>query len=107
VSGGLDRGLGSGSGVPAAERDRVLLAAVAGGDEAGLRGLVDRHGSGLLAYLTGLAEDGVGEMDASEQARQQREGGDVEVGPLAPPALDDPVHVIGHHLGSIHRQVSS
>jgi len=55
VSGGLDRGLGSG--VPAAEPDRVLLAAVAGGDEAGLRGLVDRHGSGLLAYLTGLVGD--------------------------------------------------
>jgi hypothetical protein len=48
VSGGLDRGLGSGSGVPAAERDRVLLTAVAGGDETGLRGLVGRHGSGLL-----------------------------------------------------------
>jgi RNA polymerase sigma-70 factor, ECF subfamily len=55
VSGGLDRRLGSG--VAAAERDRVLLAAVAGGDEAGLRGLVDRHGPGLLAYLTGLVGD--------------------------------------------------
>jgi RNA polymerase sigma-70 factor, ECF subfamily len=41
----------------AADRDRPLLAAVAAGDEAGLRGLVDRHGSGLLAYLTGLVGD--------------------------------------------------
>jgi hypothetical protein len=53
VSGGLDRGLASGSGVPAAERDRVLLAAVAGGDEAGLRGLVDR----TVLLSTHIVED--------------------------------------------------
>jgi RNA polymerase sigma-70 factor (ECF subfamily) len=47
----------AGAETPAADRDRALLAAVAGGDEAGLRGLVDRHGSGLLAYLTGLVGD--------------------------------------------------
>jgi RNA polymerase sigma-70 factor (ECF subfamily) len=41
----------------AADRDRVLLAAVAGGEEDGLRELVERHGSGLLAYLTGLVGD--------------------------------------------------
>jgi RNA polymerase sigma-70 factor (ECF subfamily) len=46
-----------GSDPPPGDRDRALLAAVAGGDEAGLRGLADRHGSSLLAYLTGLVGD--------------------------------------------------
>jgi NADPH:quinone reductase-like Zn-dependent oxidoreductase len=49
-----------------------------------------------------LAENGVGEMDGPEQARQHRQRGHVEIGPLPPPPLDDPVHVIGHRLDTIH-----
>jgi len=32
------------------------------------------------------AQDGVGEVDGPEQAGQQRQRGQVEIGPLAPPA---------------------
>jgi RNA polymerase sigma factor (sigma-70 family) len=45
------------TGAAAADRDRAILAAVAAGEEDGLRELVERHGSGLLAYLTGLVGD--------------------------------------------------
>jgi RNA polymerase sigma factor (sigma-70 family) len=37
--------------------DRMLLAAIAAGDQEGLRALLERHGSGLLAYVSGLVGD--------------------------------------------------
>jgi RNA polymerase sigma-70 factor (ECF subfamily) len=37
--------------------DRVLLTAVAAGDQEGLRILLERHGSGLLLYLSNLVGD--------------------------------------------------
>lgn len=43
----------------------------------------------------GLGEGGVGQVRSPEQAPQQGERGQVEVGPLPPPRLDDPVHMIG------------
>jgi hypothetical protein len=40
-------------------------------------------------------------LRSPEQAPQQGERAQVEVGPLPPPRLDDLVHMIGHHLDSL------
>jgi hypothetical protein len=45
-----------------------------------------------------LGENGVGEMGSPKQPCQQGERGYVDVRSLPPPALNDPVYVIGHHL---------
>lgn len=49
--------VGVSSAAPADVADRAALCRCAAGDASGLRHLADRHGAGLLAYLTGVVGD--------------------------------------------------